>query len=256
MSLRQRHIAWRQRHFQWSELIHWLIQSLDDCPLILGSAMPEWLSEQEQQRTFKAEKRRRDWLLGRWTAKNLVQRHLAETTGETVPLAALTIGNDEDGAPYCEVLREACCVSVGRLPISLTISHSHGHSLCALCLESDANTQHGTRYSLGCDIERIEPREPNFVSSFFAAEEMALVGAAGAGAEDVLTTAIWSAKESVLKAIRTGLRTDTRRLSCRVEWTGATPTAWTPFGVTLDAPLPASFQGFGQVGGGYMRTSR
>ena len=59
----------------------------------------------------------------------------------------------------------------------------------------------------------------------------------------MLTTAIWSAKESVLKAIRTGLRTDTRRLSCKVEWTGTTPTAWTPFGVTLDAPLALEFPG-------------
>ena len=201
-------------------MIHWLIQSLDDCPLILGSATPEWLSEEEQQRTFKTEKRRRDWLLGRWTAKNLVQRHLAETTGETVPLAALTIGNDEDGAPYVARGEGRGASREGRLPVSLAISHSYGHAFCALIVFAAANSPLAPRPSLGCDIERIEPREPNFVSSFFAAEEMALVGAAAAGAEDVLTTAIWSAKESVLKAIRTGLRTDTRRINCKVEWTG------------------------------------
>jgi phosphopantetheinyl transferase len=58
-------------------------------------------------------------LLGRWTAKNLVQRYVTQTTGETVALDAIFIGADADGAPY--VAR-----GEGRLPVSLSISHSHG----------------------------------------------------------------------------------------------------------------------------------
>lgn len=83
-------------------MIHWLLQSLDDCPEILrGDATPAWLSATEQQRlhSFKVEKRRRDWLLGRWTAKNLVQRYLAQTTGESPALDTIFIGADADGAP-------------------------------------------------------------------------------------------------------------------------------------------------------------
>jgi 4'-phosphopantetheinyl transferase len=88
-------------------VIHWLLQSLDDCPEILrGDGTPAWLSAAEQARlhSFKVEKRRRDWLLGRWTAKNLVQRYLAQTTGRRAALDAIFIGADADGAPYasCE----------------------------------------------------------------------------------------------------------------------------------------------------------
>ncbi|MFZ1769978.1 MAG: hypothetical protein WAU00_12315, partial [Caldilinea sp.] len=267
-------------------MIHWLIQSFDDCPDILrGDVTPAWLGAAEQARTFKIEKRRRDWLLGRWTAKHLVQRYLAQTTRETPDLATILIGADADGAPYasCE-LRGARGEEEGRLPLSLSISHSHGTAFCGLVemgrvgdyeigdwrgtpdLQSPISnlpiSQSLNFPSLGCDIEFIEPREANFVRNFFAAEEMAAVervrtraqahgdvqqhrmnstparesalkrtGAADptgfsrffladadfnrrglseaseaseAGAalapEDVLVTAIWSAKEAVLKA--------------------------------------------------------
>ena len=57
-------------------------------------AAPEWLDEPERQRlsTFKIEKRRRDWLLGRWTAKRLVQSYLAAATGRRLPLRRCTWG--------------------------------------------------------------------------------------------------------------------------------------------------------------------
>ncbi len=122
-------------------MIHWLLQSLDDCPEILrGDGTPAWLSAAEQQRTFKAEKRRRDWLLGRWTAKNLVQRYLAQTTGETPALESIVIDADADGAPY------ASCE--GRLPVSLSISHSHGTAFCGL-VERDILNAEAQRLQIG-----------------------------------------------------------------------------------------------------------
>ena len=272
-------------------MIHWLLQSLDDCPEILrGDGTPAWLSPAEQQRTFKAEKRRRDWLLGRWTAKNLVQRYLAQTTGATVALDAIFIGADADGAPYasCE-LRVAG--GEGRLPVSLSISHSHGTAFCGLAetfstqRREDAEAQ-ADRPSLGCDLELIEPREGNFLDNFFTATEVAAVqavrerdaahrmnsapatesalkrtGAADPtglsrfpmpdadfnrredGAADILTTAIWSGKEAVLKALREGLRIDTRRITCRFDPFAAPPQDWTPFAIIVDEGLAAQFPG-------------
>jgi len=253
-------------------VIHWLLQSLDDCPESLHSdATPAWLSAAEQTRLhgFKVEKRRRDWLLGRWTAKHLVQRYLAQTTGVTPALESIFIGADADGAPYasCEgrVAR-----GKGRLPVSLSISHSHGTAFCGLVeimgledyenkrleigdwrLGSGAqspisNLQSLSRPSLGCDIEFIEPREGNFLDSFFTAEEVAAVRALreqDAAPADLLATAIWSGKEAVLKALREGLRIDTRRITCRFEPFAAPPQAWTPFMVTVDVELTDQFPG-------------
>ena len=305
-------------------MIHWLLQSLDDCPEILrGDAMPAWLSPAERERTFKAEKRRRDWLLGRWTAKNLVQRYLAQTTGATVALDAIFIGADADGAPYAARGEGRGANYEDRLAVSLSISHSHGTAFCGLVetmglgdyeikrleigdwrLGSDTQSpisnlqspnllipQSLLRPSLGCDLELIEPREGNFLDSFFTAAEVAAVrevrermvheahtahrmnsapatesalkrtGAAAltglsrfpvADADfnrrelapaDILTTAIWSGKEAVLKALREGLRIDTRRITCRFDEFDAPPQDWTPFAVIVDEGLAAQFPG-------------
>ncbi len=256
-------------------MIHWLLQSLDDCPEILrGDGTPAWLGAAEQARLhgLKVEKRRRDWLLGRWTAKNLVQRYLAQTTGDAPALDTIFIGADADGAPYasCE-LRGAR--GEGRLPVSLSISHSHGMAFCGLIesrglgdyankrleigdwrAESGAQSpisnlpisQSLLRPSLGCDLELIEPREGNFLDSFFTVEEMAAVRALRereVAQEDILTTAIWSGKEAVLKALREGLRIDTRRITCRFEQFAAPPQEWAPFSVVVDDRLADQFPG-------------
>ena len=276
-------------------MIHWLLQSLDDCPEILrGDGAPAWLGAAEQARrhSFKVEKRRRDWLLGRWTAKNLVQRYLAQTTGDAPALDSIFIGADADGAPYASwegrgARREE------RLPVSLSISHSHGTAFCGLIenkglgdweigdwrlgvvLQSPiSNLPISQSPFLGCDIEFVEPREWSFVRGYFTAEEMAAVaqlrerddtGAPtgfsrfllsdadfnrrepdDAGAltrSDILTTAIWSGKEAVLKALREGLRIDTRRITCRFDPFDAPPQEWTPFAVIVDEGLAIQFPG-------------
>ena len=244
-------------------MIHWLIQSLDDCPEILRDALaPAWLCASEQQRlvSLKVEKRRRDWLLGRWTAKNLVQRYLATTTGETLGLDEILIGADVEGAPFasCELRGTSGEKSLGgRAPVSLSISHSHGTAFCGLIAlnrvdstqrrrgteaQGDRGSPLAPRRSLGCDIEFVEPREANFVHNFFTAQEIATVTAAGE-AQEVLITAIWSAKEAVLKALREGLRIDTRALTCRFGDQGASPAEWSSFVVALDAELSTRYAG-------------
>jgi 4'-phosphopantetheinyl transferase len=237
-------------------MIHWLLQSLDSSPEIAGGIAPAgMLCDAEQQRlsTLKIEKRRRDWLLGRWTAKHLVQGYLAQAIGVTPELNEIQIANADDGSPYCLLLGSSDTAQ--RLPISLAISHSHGYAFCALCQEIDGDVnssalsappdqcQAPTRWSLGCDIEWIEHREQSFVSDFFTGPEIRDVMGTPVEHRDCRVTAIWSAKESVLKSLRTGLRVDTRRIECRFEPHDLLPQQWSPLTVMIDAGLVEQFPG-------------
>ena len=64
-------------------------------------------------------------------------------------------------------------------------------------------------FLIGCDLERIEARENQFFEDYFTSEEMAFCR--DAPMEKALAAyLIWSAKESILKALREGMRRDTR----------------------------------------------
>jgi 4'-phosphopantetheinyl transferase len=187
-------------------MIHWLIQTTEDVPQDFG-----WLGAAELERcsALKTEKRRADWLLGRWTAKNLVQ----SVVGTALPLEAISIIKRADGSP---------AIYLGQQPMfSVSISHSRGVGFCAL-------TKGGR---LGADIEAVEPRIPVFIEDYFAAPEQMLVERAAD--RDLLVTAIWSAKEAVLKAQRLGLTVDTRTVLCLIE--AGQGLDWTSFPVEASA---------------------
>ena len=99
-------------------MIYWLICPADECPGIdKGALPPDFLSasERETYARLTFPKRRREWLLGRWTAKHLLQ--LSQEAYRALPLDAISVGNDSDGAPYLSLEEE------GRLEMSLSISH-------------------------------------------------------------------------------------------------------------------------------------
>lgn len=207
-------------------MIHWLVQPAAALPATLP---PGVLGETEaaQYAVLTVPKRRSDWLLGRWTAKELVQAHLEKTSGSAPLLETITIAADPDGAPYVSL-------DGARLPPSLSISHSHGTAFCALCAEPGA--------AVGADIEFVEPRAPEFVRDFFTTQEMAAVEALAPTERDEAVTLLWSAKEAVLKALREGLRVDTRQVEITLQ--GALSGAeWAPLAVTLHPELAVRFPG-------------
>ena len=64
---------------------------------------------------------------------------------------------------------------------------------------------------VGCDLEIVEARSRGFVSDFLTDGEQGFVAAQADGdARDAAANLLWSAKESALKVLRTGLRRDTR----------------------------------------------
>jgi 4'-phosphopantetheinyl transferase len=170
--------------------LHWLTRTLNQLP-----EHEDWLSEGERKRLaqMRFAKRRNDWKLGRWTAKQAICGYLKEAPP---PLAAIEILSAEDGAP--EVFLDG-----SPAPFSLSISHSHQKSLCAIAPRD---------FAIGCDLELIEPHPDNFFEDYFTAEEISLPTVAPAP-RDLVLFLIWSAKESCLKILREGLRRDTRSVT-------------------------------------------
>jgi 4'-phosphopantetheinyl transferase len=91
-------------------------------------------------------------------------------------------------------------------------------------LASLARIEVGTRPSgapvvalgrLGCDLELVEPRSPGFVADFLTPAEREYVAGQPPADHDLAANLIWSAKESALKVLQTGLRRDTRSVEVR-----------------------------------------
>jgi 4'-phosphopantetheinyl transferase len=171
----------------------WLEQNDSDVPF--GDW---WLSESERAglEWLHIPKRRADWRLGRWTAKQAVTVYLNLPRNQQV-LAGVELRPAPSGAPEVFLHGRAA-------PMQLSLSHSRGVGLCTIArVEAE----------LGCDVEAVEPRSPGFLADYFTDEEQELVARTPVAERDQVLTLLWSIKESALKALRCGLRADTRSVS-------------------------------------------
>lgn len=213
--------------------IYWLEQRQIDLPE--GN---RWLSEDERASLsrLRVPKRRGDWRLGRWTAKLAVARYLRLGEG-AASLAGIELRPAPSGAPRAFVGGEPA-------GLSLSLSHSEGFGFCVVGTAGAA---------LGCDVEKVTPHSPAFLADFFTAGERQLVAACPPEHRDALLTLLWSAKESVLKALECGLRQDTRSVAVHP---GGIPRfeegAWQFFSACV--PGGRQFQGWWRATGGLVRT--
>jgi 4'-phosphopantetheinyl transferase len=167
--------------------VHWFEQTDADVP-----ADNDWLSEGEAARLLdiRFPKRRAEWRLGRWTAKHAVAAYLNQLHS----LAQMEVRPAPCGAPEVFLAEKPA-------PVVISLSHRDGLAVCAVAPSGIA---------LGCDLETIEPRSDAFVADYFTAEEQAMVARASVTDRSRIVALLWSAKESALKALRAGLRLDTR----------------------------------------------
>jgi 4'-phosphopantetheinyl transferase len=172
--------------------IFWYEQSASDVPV-----SNSWLSRRERAflATLRFAKRRDEWRLGRWTAKCAVAASLG-LSSEVIHLSEIEIWPSRSGAPVAFLGHDQAHVTI-------SLSHRSGHAICVVA----PSIAH-----IGCDLELVEPREASFVGDYFATDEQALVACTSRDKRDQVVTLLWSAKESALKALRLGLRLDTRRL--------------------------------------------
>jgi 4'-phosphopantetheinyl transferase len=157
----------------------------------------DWLATPEAERlqSFAYTKRREEARLGRWTAKQALAHALGRDR-DPATLRELVIRNAADGAPEA-------FLGTTRVPLHISMTDRADWAACTV-----APTAPVGRSDIGCDLEVVEPRSPQFVADWFTPAEQELV--AGGAERDLLANLIWSAKESALKVLRTGLRRDTR----------------------------------------------
>ena len=174
----------------------WLARGEDQLP-----PAADWLSAGERGRVdaLRYTKRRTDFMLGRWTLKLAVAKALGWPDDPAV-LARIEGRTAPSGAPLLYIDGQPA---------------NHGVSLtdragCAVCLVA------ARAVAVGCDVEIVEPRSDAFVRDYLTQAEQRLVGAAGP-ARDAAANLIWSAKESALKVLGTGLRRDTRSVEVAVD---------------------------------------
>lgn len=192
-------------------VVYWLVQRESDVP-----AVDDWLTDRERRALagMRFEKRRSDWRLGRWTAKLALSACLFDSL-DFSRLRDIDIGAAADGAP--EATTDAASP-----PLAFSLSHSRGVGFCAVSLE---------QVPLGCDLEFVEPRTTSFLADYFTAEEQELIEGSLVAESSVKATLVWSAKESALKALRQGLRRDTRSVTVEFD-SGGTAESWSPLSVT------------------------
>lgn len=154
-------------------------------------------------------KRRLEARLGRWTAKGAVARMVGLDASDPAALASVLIRNALDGAPEVRV-------AATTKPLTIAMTDRADWAACAV-VEG--------RTRIGCDLELVEPRSASFVRDYFTPAEQALV--VGSGEHDLMANLIWSAKESALKVLRTGLRRDTRTVE--VALNDGNVDGWSPF---------------------------
>jgi len=186
------------------------------CP---ESALPPgtaWLTAAEAAYAERQRytKRRVEFLLARFTAKTAVAAALGLS-----PAAAssrVEIRHEPSGAPFA-------CVDGSLAPVQVSSTDRAGW---ATCLVSAAPVR------VGCDLELVEPRSAAFVADWFTAAERRYVESRdGDDARNLAANLVWSAKESALKVLTTGLRRDTRTVEVSV---GAVAGSWQPLTVTVD----------------------
>jgi 4'-phosphopantetheinyl transferase len=179
-----------------SAAVRWLARGVHDVP-----RSGDWLSPAEAARlaALRFPKRRNEVRLARWTAKQAVARVL-DLGDDARSLARVEIRSARTGAPAAFVAEEPA-------PLAVSMTDRADWAVCVVG---------PVGLAVGCDLELVEPRSDLFVRDWFTPGEQRLVAGADGDERHLVTNLVWSAKESALKVLQTGLRRSTRSVEVDV----------------------------------------
>ncbi len=145
-------------------------------------AAEEFLSSRELKAygDFKVEKRKREWLGGRYALKKLASGFFI------FDIKQIEVRNKPSGQPVLGV------PGGSNLPVSIT----HCGDFAAAAIATSG-------LGIGVDMEAIEPRSRAWAEQSFAPEEISSWA-------PIFLTELWAKKEAVLKFMGVGLSLDTR----------------------------------------------
>jgi|GEM_PF-1377550 len=158
-------------------------QTLRPFPLGKGTGgRSGWLTPREASlfAEIKSLRRRRDWLAGRYAAKELIRSYLLERAGLALPCSQIEILNDEHGAPRALL----------PLNVEISIAHSAGHGLAGLCAQGP----------IGVDLQQIRSVRPDLIRRVLSERERAQLAQHFARNSIEGTLVFWALKEAAIKA--------------------------------------------------------
>jgi 4'-phosphopantetheinyl transferase len=176
--------------------MRWLARGEHEIP-----SADDWLTVDEAARAsgMRFMKSRTEYLLRRWVCKRAIAV-VAGLPTDARSLARIAVVNRPTGAP-------AVVVDGEEVGLDVSLSDRAGWAVCVV-----GESLGG----LGCDLEIVEPRSAGFVADFLTDAESEYVASLPTRDHDAAANLIWSAKESALKVLQTGLRRDTRSVEVTV----------------------------------------
>lgn len=189
--------------------------------LVDEAALPDfgkYLGAQELEvfRRLKIPKRRTEWLAGRVAAKTLLRA--SDTRCASRKPAEIQILSNESGAPWVKLGESVQPFG------SLSLSHSNGFLFCA---------HSSVSMPLGVDLEVIAPRERSFIEDYFTKAEVEQVNILNEETSPLGVNLVWSGKESILKALQSGLRVDTRTVEVQLPQSLGQGLTWSALGTRV-----------------------
>lgn len=153
--------------------------------------------EREQWLAMRAvEKRRHEWLLGRYAAKDAVRRLLEKHLDLELTPGEIEIVPDPYGRPQVRA-----AISSGPLEPALSIAHSfaHGRGTAVALAALDPGVL------VGIDLESLDHRRQNYEAIAFSPDERSLLAGLPGDLHEEWALRMWCAKEAVGKALGRGL---------------------------------------------------
>lgn len=169
--------------------------------------------------------RRRQWLLGRVAAKRAIREHLKLRHNFEISYTDIEIVSSKFDRPGLALHSISSIAKDMRRTVveetSFSISHTDDIAIASACSKQ-------TEGYTGVDIERIRPLKERVIRAYMTPRETSEYSSLSGDAKIRYSVLVWSAKESYLKAVGTGLLMHPNRVEINVDLTADC------FGISVD----------------------